>query len=102
MTLVKILCYTDMITWTACRLPYAIKNLTEEENMEVFEEGKDISEYKEPENILKCLIRDRAKIQQYIDNDPENLKLKKNFEEVLKEIDKGIKKFSAIVLKHKN
>lgn len=70
--------------------------------MEIFEEGKDISEYKEPENILKCLIRDRAKIQQFIDKKPGNLELQKIFEKVLKQIDKGIEKFSSIVLKHKN
>ena len=70
--------------------------------MEIFEDGKDILEYEEPENILKCLIRDRAKIQQYINKNSENLQLQKNFEKVLKQIDKDIKIFSAIVQKYKN
>lgn len=70
--------------------------------MEIFEDGKDILEYEEPENILKCLIRDRAKIQQYINKNSENLQLQKNFEKVLKQIDKDIKNFSAIVQKYKN
>ena len=43
MTLVKTLCYTVMITWTACRLPYVVKNLTEEENMGIFRNHKRLN-----------------------------------------------------------